>query len=87
VKQKPAGAKELVADISAWIRGNFRDGESGIVYALTRKDTESLAEVNAAIGIYRMLVWQAGYRLSVAAAAGLLASQEDCNRQETGSSA
>ncbi|KAL4856450.1 Mediator of RNA polymerase II transcription subunit 34 [Chlorella vulgaris] len=44
VRAKPAGAKELVADIAAWVTSNYPGGESGIVYVLTRKDAESLAQ-------------------------------------------
>jgi hypothetical protein len=47
VRAKPAGAKELVADIAAWVTSNYPGGESGIVYVLTRKDAESLAQVGA----------------------------------------
>jgi len=48
VKQKPAAAADLVGDIAAFVSSNYPDGESGIVYVLTRKDAESLAEVRHA---------------------------------------
>lgn len=47
VRPKPPTAAEAVADMAAWVRGNFPDGESGIVYVLTRKDAETLAEVQS----------------------------------------
>lgn len=45
VVPKPAGAADLVADVAAWITANYPGGDSGIVYVLTRKDAEGLAEV------------------------------------------
>ncbi|PSC67654.1 mediator of RNA polymerase II transcription subunit 34 isoform X1 [Micractinium conductrix] len=44
VVPKPAGAADLVADVAAWITANYPGGDSGIVYVLTRKDAEGLAE-------------------------------------------
>lgn len=43
VKSKPSTAAELADDIATWIKSNFPAGDSGIVYCLTRKDTESTA--------------------------------------------
>lgn len=45
VRQKPAAGAELVKDIARFVSGNYPGGESGIVYVLTRKDAETLAEV------------------------------------------
>eukprot|EP00775_Hariotina_reticulata_P010922 gene10922-11077_t len=43
VRQKPASAEAAVEDICCWIKDNYPDGESGIIYCLTRKDCETLA--------------------------------------------
>jgi hypothetical protein len=50
VRPKPEAAQELVADIAGWVRRNYPGGESGIVYVLTRKDAETLAEVRGRPG-------------------------------------
>ncbi|EIE26127.1 ATP-dependent DNA helicase [Coccomyxa subellipsoidea C-169] len=43
VRQKPAKAEDVTADMIAWIRGNYRLTDCGIVYCQTRKESESLA--------------------------------------------
>eukprot|EP00887_Chlorella_sp_A99_P002461 scaffold10.g2461.t1 len=43
VRDKPASAEALLSEMAAWISTNFPDGESGIVYVLTRKDAENVA--------------------------------------------
>ena len=37
VRQKPATAQETTADIVDWIRANYQDTDSGIIYCQTRK--------------------------------------------------
>ena len=44
VKFKPASSGELMEDIAAWMREHKLSKASGIVYCLTRKDTEAVAE-------------------------------------------
>ncbi|GAB4814163.1 hypothetical protein N2152v2_001209 [Parachlorella kessleri] len=43
VVPKPATAEAVSQDLSGWIQSNYAQGESGIVYCLTRKDCEALA--------------------------------------------
>ncbi|KAL4440297.1 hypothetical protein ABPG75_003298 [Micractinium tetrahymenae] len=51
MKPKPASGADLVKDIAGFVSGNYPDGESGIVYVLTRKDAETLAEELRGLGI------------------------------------
>ncbi len=37
VRQKPAKAEDVTADMIAWIRGNYHPTDCGIVYCQTRK--------------------------------------------------
>lgn len=37
VRQKPAKAEDVTADMIAWIRANYRPTDSGIIYCQTRK--------------------------------------------------
>ena len=43
VVPKPTSNDALVQDIATWIKVNYPNGESGIIYVLTRKDAETLA--------------------------------------------
>lgn len=44
VVPKPAGGEELLDAIAGWVGERYPGGESGILYALTRKETETFAE-------------------------------------------
>lgn len=43
VRNKPANAAEATSDVVAWIRQQYKDTDSGIIYCQTRKDCEALA--------------------------------------------
>lgn len=49
VAPKPAGGEELLDEIAAWVGGRYPAGESGILYVLTRKETETFAEARDVI--------------------------------------
>ena len=53
VLPKPASADALLDDIAGWVAGHYPDvrRDSGIVYALTRKDCEGVAAALAARGL------------------------------------
>lgn len=51
VRWKPTVAGELVQDILGWLESHGLQRASGIVYCLTRKDTEAVAEQLASVGL------------------------------------
>ena len=51
VRQKNSNAKKVVDDIHKFITDNF-DGESGIIYCFSKKDSQELADQLNEKGIY-----------------------------------
>ena len=51
VHAKPKAAAEQIQYMVDWITASYPDGESGIVYCLTRKDTEQVAAELAQHGL------------------------------------
>ena len=49
--RKPPSAEEQTKVLMEWIRTHYGNGESGIVYCLTQKDTEQMAAKLSANGI------------------------------------
>lgn len=54
VRAKPSDVGEHLDQMAGWVTRNFPGGESGIVYCLTRKDCETVAQVRSRIVVAMM---------------------------------